>query len=79
MENKVENQVKAGFIPHSLIPHPDGALFLALGEKGLVQCFDIALSPLRLSFSNEEQVTGNVLDLSQYFRSVSHMSISTTS
>ena len=55
-ENKVDNQVKAGFIPCSLASHPDGALFLAVSEKGLVQCFDIALSPIQLCFPNEEQV-----------------------
>jgi len=60
--------VKAGFIPSSLVCHPDGAIFFAISEKGLVQCFDIALSPLQLCFPNEEQVTGNVLDLGLYFR-----------
>ena len=60
--------MKAGFIPSSLVCHPDGAIFFAISEKGLVQCFDIALSPLQLCFPNEEQVTGNVLDLGLYFR-----------
>jgi len=68
IENKVDNQVKAGFIASSLICHPDGAIFFAISEKGLVQCFDIALTPIQLCFPNEEQVTGNVLDLGLYFR-----------
>jgi len=68
VENKVDNQVKAGFIANKLICHPDGAVFFAISEKGLVQCFDIALTPIQLCFPNEEQVTGNVLDLSLYFR-----------
>jgi WD40 repeat protein len=68
IENKVDNQVKAGFIANSLICHPDGAIFFAISEKGLVQCFDIALTPIQLCFPNEEQVTGNVLDLGLYFR-----------
>jgi len=68
VENKVDNQVKAGFIPSSLVCHPDGAIFFAISEKGLVQCFDIALTPVQLCFPNEEQVTGNVLDLGLYFR-----------
>ena len=68
MENKIDNQVRAGFIPHQLLCHPDGAVFMAVSEKGLVQCFDIALSPVQLCFPNEEQVTGSLLDLGLYFR-----------
>ena len=68
VENKIDNQVRAGFIPHQLLCHPDGAVFMAVSEKGLVQCFDIALSPVQLCFPNEEQVTGSLLDLGLYFR-----------
>ena len=68
VENKVDNQVRAGFIPHSLHCHPDGAIFLAVSEKGLVQCFDIGLTPIQLCFPNEEQVTGSVMDIGLYFR-----------
>ena len=68
VENRIDNQVRAGFIPHQLLPHPDGAVFLAVSEKGLVQCFDIALTPVQLCFPNEEQVTGSLLDLGLYFR-----------
>ena len=56
VENKVDNQVRAGFIPHSLHCHPDGAIFFAVSEKGLVQCYDVALTPVQLCFPNEEQV-----------------------
>ena len=68
VENKVDNQVRAGFTPQSLHCHPDGAVFLAVGEKGLVQCYDIALTPLQLTLPNEEQVTGSVMDIGLYFR-----------
>ena len=35
----MDNQVKAGFTAANLVCHPDGAIFLALSEKGLVsQC-----------------------------------------
>ena len=68
MENRIDNQVRAGFIPQQLLCHPDGAVFLAVSEKGLVQCFDIALTPVQLCFPNEEQVTGSLLDLGLYFR-----------
>lgn len=68
VENKIDNQVRAGFIPHQLLCHPDGAVFMAVSEKGLIQCFDIALSPVQLCFPNEEQVTGSLLDLGLYFR-----------
>lgn len=69
MENRVDNQVKASFTASTLVCHPEGAVFLALSEKGLVQCFDAALTPVQLCFPNEEQVTSTVLDLSGYFRS----------
>ena len=68
VENKIDNQVRAGFIPNQLLCHPDGAVFMAVSEKGLIQCFDIALSPVQLCFPNEEQVTGSLLDLGLYFR-----------
>ena len=60
--------MRAGFTPQSLHCHPDGAVFLAVGEKGLVQCYDIALTPVQLTLPNEEQVTGSVMDLGLYFR-----------
>ena len=69
MENRVDNQVKVSFTASTLVCHPEGAVFLALSEKGLVQCFDAALTPVQLCFPNEEQVTSTVLDLSGYFRS----------
>ena len=65
----MDNQVKASFTASTLVCHPEGAVFLALSEKGLVQCFDAALTPVQLCFPNEEQVTSTVLDLSGYFRS----------
>ena len=57
VENRVDNQVRAGFIAQSLHCHPDGAIFLAVSEKGLVQCYDIALTPIQICFPNEEQVS----------------------
>ena len=49
--------MRAGFIAQSLHCHPDGAIFLAVSEKGLVQCYDIALTPIQICFPNEEQVS----------------------
>ena len=43
-------------------------MFLAVGDKGLVQCYDIALTPIQLTLPNEEQVTGSVMDIGLYFR-----------
>ena len=57
VENRVDNQVRAGFIAQSPHCHPDGAIFLAVSEKGLVQCYDIALTPIQICFPNEEQVS----------------------
>ncbi len=36
-----------GFVPWRLRAHPDGAVFVAASERGMVQCFDIALTPIR--------------------------------
>ena len=36
VENRVDNQVRAGFTASSLVCHPEGAIFLAISEKGLV-------------------------------------------
>ena len=60
--------MRAGFTAQSLHCHPDGAVFLAVGEKGLVQCYDIALTPIQLTLPNEEQVTSSVMDIGLYFR-----------
>ncbi len=35
------------FIPMVLCAHPDGALFMVASEKGVILCFDIALTPIR--------------------------------
>jgi len=47
VQHKLECQTKCCFTPNILKLHPDQALFVALNEKGLVQCFDIALSPIK--------------------------------
>ena len=48
VQHKLECQTKCAFVPNFLKLHPDQGLFIAADDKGLVQCFDIALSPIRL-------------------------------
>ena len=47
----------------------DGAIILAFGEKGLIQCFDLALQPIFLANPMEAQPTNTMLDLGKYFKS----------
>ncbi len=47
VQHKLECQTKCAFTPTILRLHPDQAIFAAANEKGMVQCFDIALSPIR--------------------------------
>lgn len=66
--HKLDCQTRCAFIPSAVRVHPDGALLVAASERGLVQCFDVALGPIRIAFSHDEQQIGsNVLDTGQYF------------
>jgi hypothetical protein len=47
VQHKLECQTKCAFVPNFLKLHPDQGLFIAANDKGLIQCFDIALSPIR--------------------------------
>ena len=47
----------------------DGAIILAFGEKGLIQCFDLALQPILLANPMEAHPTNTMLDLGKYFKS----------
>ena len=58
MTGTLDLQAQAAFIPQLIKVHQgDQTLFLAVGEKGHAQFFDVALNPIQL-----------VIDLSQYFR-----------
>ena len=58
-QNKIECQSKATFVPTLLSLHPDQVLVFAANDKGLVQCWDIALTPIYLQMSGEYN-TGRV-------------------
>ena len=50
---------------------PEGALFLATAEKGVIAAFDIALNPVQLAGAGEEDhasAGGNLLDLGTHFK-----------
>ena len=65
----MEQETKIGFIPTCLSASPEGALLFALSEKGLIQCLDIALNPIQLSSPGEEDQSGTLLDIGQFFKS----------
>ena len=75
VQHRLECQTKCLFIPSKIRLHPDKAIFVAVSsEKALVQCFDIALNPLKLTLVHEAEIgthgqVGTVMDLSQYFES----------
>ena len=63
-QNKLECQTKGAFIPNVLTLHPEKALILSANEKGLLQCWDIALNPITLSLSSEADFgSSTVLDI----------------
>ena len=62
-QNKFECQTKAAFIPTMLSLHPEKSLLLSCNEKGLFQCWDIALNPIFLSMSTEADFNFNGNDL----------------
>ena len=61
-QNKIECQSKATFVPTLLSLHPDQALVFAANEKGLIQCWDIALTPIYLQMAGEYN-NGSILDV----------------
>ena len=68
IHHSLDCQTKCSFYPSLIRVHPDQALIVTASEKGLLQCFDIALNPIKLTFSHEESLGSAILDLSQYFR-----------
>ena len=70
VENRIDHQLKISFIPSALSSSPEGALFLATAEKGVVAAFDIALNPVQLAGAGEEDhaAIGNLLDLGTHFK-----------
>jgi hypothetical protein len=48
--------------------HSDGTIVVAANEKGQIQCWDLALAPIRLQLLSEQPATSTLLDLTIYFR-----------
>ena len=72
-QNKFECQTKGAFIPTILTIHPEKSLILSANEKGLLQCWDIALNPIYLSTPSEADFnTGgsNILDIGHNFNRI---------
>ena len=48
VQHRLECQTKCLFIPSNITLHPDRSIFVAVSsDKALVQCFDIALNPIK--------------------------------
>ncbi|KAK8386319.1 hypothetical protein O3P69_010769 [Scylla paramamosain] len=59
---------KAGLIPAALAWLDTGTLVAAANERGQLQCFDLALSLVRLQLTAEDPAPQRVLDLSEHLR-----------
>ncbi|KAG0713907.1 WD repeat-containing and planar cell polarity effector protein fritz [Chionoecetes opilio] len=57
---------KAGLIPAALAWLDTGTLVAAANERGQLQCFDLALSLVRLQLTAEDPAPQRVLDLSEH-------------
>ncbi|XP_059099079.1 WD repeat-containing and planar cell polarity effector protein fritz homolog isoform X2 [Tigriopus californicus] len=68
IHHKLDCQTKCSFIPSLIEIHPDKAICMVSSDKGMLQCFDIALNPIRLNVYQEDEAGSNVIDLSQHFR-----------
>ena len=72
-QNKFECQTKGAFIPTMLTLHPDKSVIFSANEKGLIQCWDIALNPIYLSLSAEADFNmggSNILDIGHNFNRI---------
>ena len=68
-QNKLECQTKAAFIPSVLTLHPEKSVIMSANEKGLLQCWDIALNPITLSLTSEADFgSSTVLDIGHNFQ-----------
>ena len=61
----VGRSIAASFAAKAIAVHNDEAVLIIVGERGSMQCFDVALNPLAFHFDGASSV---VLDLSRYFR-----------
>ena len=72
-QNKFECQTKGAFIPTILTLHPDKSLIFSANEKGLIQCWDIALNQIYLTLSAEADYNlggSNILDIGHNFNRI---------
>jgi hypothetical protein len=76
-QNKLECETKSAFIPTSLKLHPDKVIVMTSNDKGLMQCWDIALNPIKLLMTSEadhlnhgSSASGNVLDVGIHFNRI---------
>lgn len=65
---KVTQLNRAGLIPHLAAWHPTGTVFYLGSNRGDIQVFDMALSPLKLQLLAEEPNPHRMLPTSKFFK-----------
>ncbi|XP_065215584.1 WD repeat-containing and planar cell polarity effector protein fritz homolog [Planococcus citri] len=59
--------VRTAFVPSIVRWHADGYLAAVASDRGRLQCFDFALSCVKMQSISEDVTPSNVIDLSVYF------------
>lgn len=59
--------VRTAFVPSVVRWHADGYLAAVASDRGRLQCFDFALSCIKMQSISEDVTPSNVIDLSVYF------------
>lgn len=63
-------------IPSIVSWHPDGGIFVIANERSQLQILDAALATLKQQLLSEDVTQSNLLDITSYFRCVSHFYLS---
>ncbi|XP_041038845.1 WD repeat-containing and planar cell polarity effector protein fritz homolog [Carcharodon carcharias] len=70
---KVTLLAQADLIPSLIAWHPDGALIMVSSCQGEVQCYDMALSPMKMQLLEEDIKPVSKLQLNQHFAITSRL------
>lgn len=62
--------MKTVFVPCLVRWHADGCLAAVASDRGQLQCFDFALSCIKMQSISEDVTPSNVIDLAVYFTQI---------
>ncbi|KAL4238300.1 hypothetical protein ACF0H5_003012 [Mactra antiquata] len=65
---KITQMTRAGLIPHVIEWHPTGTIFYTGSNRGEIQIFDMALSPIKIQLLAEEPNPHRILPTSKFFK-----------